>query len=380
MAELEKELKNALAEMHKSIDENIKAVEEKAGEKGAEYQAAIAKLDESIKSLDDQVVELAQKHQMQPEKLEAKSFGDLVMQSDGIKSFLDGKTTRGRVELKNTILNGGGTSRLEQLDGVQGSAFRRLTVMPTLMMGRANSDAIHYPIENTWTNNAAVTVEGNLKPESDLDFLDVTKNIKTIAHKIKVSKQALADSSFLSSYIDRRMRHGVNQAIESYVISDATDGWVGNSTATTPADTTDIYGLANKMKYEIIAAEYEPAYFYMNPSDWSTAETTRRATGDDAFIAGTGAVAYVNNGLTPMLWGLPVVLTNSVPAGTMYCKAMDADMYADRESTVVEMFEQDEDNVSYNRITVRAEARGAECVFAPLAIRSGDITSITAPV
>lgn len=378
MAELEKELKSALAEMHKSIDENIKAVEEKAGEKGAEYQAAIAKLDESIKSLDDQVVELAQKHQMQPEKLEAKSFGDLVMESDGIKSFLDGTQTRGRVEVKNTILNGGGTSSIDQLGAVMGGAFQRLSVMPTLMTGTMSGNVAQYPIEGSWTNNAAVTVEGNTKPESDLSLVDTTKTAKTIPHTIKVSKQALADSSFLGSYIERRMRHGVNKKLEAYVISDATDGWVGNSTATSPLLTTDIYGLANKMKYEIIAADYEPAYFYMNPSDWSTAETTRRATGDDAFIAGTGAVAYVNNGLTPMLWGLPVVLTNSVAAGSMYCKSMDADMFLDRESTVVEMFEQDGDNVQKNLVTVRAEARGVECVFAPLAIRSGDITGITA--
>ena len=49
----------------------------------------------------------------------------------------------------------------------------------------------------------------------------------------------------------------------------------------------------------------------------------------------------LNNGLTPMLWGLPVVVPpNNVAAGTLICKSRDADMYASREGTVVEMFEQ----------------------------------------
>jgi hypothetical protein len=53
-------------------------------------------------------------------------------------------------------------------------------------------------------------------------------------------------------------------------------------------------------------------------------------------------------------------------------------MYANRESTIVEMFEQDGDNVTKNLVTVRAETRGAELVFTPAAIRTGDITAITA--
>ena len=51
-------------------------------------------------------------------------------------------------------------------------------------------------------------------------------------------------------------------------------------------------------------------------------------------------------------------------------------MYASREGTVVEMFEQDGDNVEKNLVTVRAETRGAELVFTAAAICTGDITGI----
>ena len=375
------ELKAALSEMHEKIEAKMQAVTEKSETKGAEYKAAIAELDTSIKSLNDQIVELAQKHSVAPEAIEAKSFGSQVLESAGIKSFIDGETNKGRTEVKNTIVNSGNASSVhDQLSGVVPGAFRQLTVMPTVMQGSAASNIIYYSKELLWTNAAAITAEGDAKPESTLTFEEVNTPVKTIPTYLRVSKQALADSTFLASYIERRLRHGVNNSVENYVINDTTDGWlaVANNTVTSPLLTVDVYGLANKMKMEVIGADYEPSYFYMNPADWGVAETTRRAAGDNAFVAASGAVSYVNNGLTPLLWGLPVVLSNNVPAGTMICKSMDADMYANRESTIVEMFEQDSDNVTKNLVTVRAETRGAELVFTPAAIRTGDITAITA--
>jgi len=378
---MSEEFKSALGEVHKDIENQIKAVNDVVDTNSQEYKEKLSVLESSIKSLDEQILDLAQKHEISHEKAEAKSFGQSVLESDGIKSFLSGSTNKGRVEVKNTIINSGNTvSRHDQLPGAVPGAFRNLTVMPTVMQGSTSSNIIYYSRELSYTNAAAKTAEGVAKPESTLTFEEVNTSVKTIPTFIRVSKQALADSSFLASYIDRRLRHGVNTAVEDYVINDTADGWlaVGNNTAADPLLTTDIYGLAARMKYDVIAADYEPDYFYMNPKDWETAETTRRSSSDGAFVAASGAVMYVNNGLTPMLWGLPVVLSNNIPEGTMVCKSADADMYASREGTIVEMFEQDSDNVTKNLVTVRAETRGAELVMTPAAIVTGDITAITA--
>ena len=380
------EVKSALSEMHKDIEAKMQAVEKSVEQKGAEsaeYKAKIEGLDAAIKRMNDEIVEIAQKHSVSAEVIEKKTFGEEVLGSEGIKSFLNGTTNKGRVELKNTILNSGNTvSRHDQLAGVVPGAFRNLTVMPTVNQGSTSSNIIYYSRELLFTNAAAKTAEGAAKPESTLTFEEVSTAVQTIPTFIRVSKQALDDSTFLASYIERRLRHAVNTKVEDYIINDTTDGWlaVGNNTVVSPLLTTDIYGLAAKMKYAIIGADYNPDYFYINPSDWETAETTRRSSSDGAFVAASGAVTYVNNGLTPMLWGLPVVLSNNIPAGTLVCKSMDADMYASREGTVVEMFEQDGDNVTKNLVTVRAETRGAELVMVPAAIATGDITAITAPV
>ena len=381
------EIKSALGEMHKEIEKKMALVSEQSEAKGAEYKQSIVDLDASIKSLKDEMTELAQKYSAPVEVIEAKSFGQLILESDSIKSFLSGQSTKGSVEIKNTIINSGhNTSTYDQMPGVVPGAFRRLTVMPTIMTGSSTSNSIEYSKESNWVNGAASQVEGNSKADSTLTFAEVVVPVRTIAHKLKVSKQALADSTFLSSYIEARLRHGVNNKVESQIINgDGTgvnlSGWLatGNNTVISPLLTVDYFGLANKLKMAVIANDYEPDFFYSNPADWGTAETTRRATGDNAFVAASGAVSYVNNGLTPMLWGLPVVLSNNVAAGTLICKSRDADMYASREGTVVEMFEQDEDNVGKNLVTVRAETRGAELVFTAAAICTGDITGITSP-
>jgi len=385
------EVKNALSEMQKNVELKMEAVEQAVEKKGtesdAEYKAKIGELDTAIKALNDEIVAIAQKQAVAPEIIEKKTFGQSVMESDAIKSFIGGETNKARVEIKNTILNSGNaTSVHDQLAGAVGGAFRQLTVMPTVMQGSTNSNSIFYSKESSWVNGAASQVEGNAKAESTLTFEEVNTPVRTIAHLIKVSKQALDDSTFLASYIERRLRHGVNNKVESQIINgDGTgtnlSGWLatGNNTVISPLLTVDFFGLANKLKMAVIANDYEPSYFYANPADWGTAETARRASGDNAFVAASGAVSYVNNGLTPLLWGLPVVLSNNVPEGTLICKSADADMYASRDGTVVEMFEQDGDNVQKNLVTVRAETRGAELVFTAAAICTGDITAITAP-
>lgn len=365
-----------LGKASKKASDELKALTEQH----AEVHAELAKMGDAMTALE-------QKSVAQASESKAEGVGSQFVNSDAFKSFMAGSTTKAAATFQNnTIVEGTGNTvtRHEQLPGVVPGAFRKLRIMQTVASGQTSSNVIYFSRELLWTSAAAETAEAATKPESTLTFEEVSEQVRTIPHFIKVSKQALDDSTFLASYLDRRMSHGVRQRIESQVVNgDGTgvnlSGWLasGNHTVTSPLLTTDIYGLANKMKAEIEVADYEADYFYMNPLDWSTAETLRRGAGDSAFIAASGAVTYVNNGLTPLLWGLPVITSNSIPQGTIICKSMDADMYASRNDVRVEMFEQDDTNVQSNLITVRAEARGAALNFVPAAIRTGAIGSIT---
>ena len=79
------EFKAALGDMHKNIEAQMQVISEKSEQKGAEFKTAVDNLDGSIKSLNDQILELAQKHSVPAEVIEKKSFGALVMDSEAVK-------------------------------------------------------------------------------------------------------------------------------------------------------------------------------------------------------------------------------------------------------------------------------------------------------
>lgn len=395
MGEFNAELKNHLDAIDKKVGDALAKHDSefvslgKASEKtSAELKALLEDHDsvnKQLVDLGDAVTEIAQNMKKPQESAKAEGLGSQFVASDAFKGFVNGSSQKATATFQNnTILEGtdNTVTRHEQLAGVVPGAFRQLTVLPTVSQGSTSSNVIYYSRELAWTNNAAETAEGSQKPESDLTFEEIQETVKTIPHFIKVSKQALDDSSFLSSYIDRRMAHGVRQRIESQIIAgdgvgQNLSGWDTFATVVDAAGTTDIFGLASKMKYSVIAADYEAEYFYMNPLTWAAAETTRVGGADARFVGQNAAVTYVNNGLTPMLWGLPVVLSNSVPEATIFCKSTMSDMYFNRNDVRVEMFEQDENNVQQNLVTVRAEARGALAIMVPAAIVKADITAIT---
>jgi len=350
-----------------------------------EYGVKLDSVEKNIKALGDQIVALAQKHDTTTDEISTKGFGKLVMESKSIQGFINGETTKGKIEVKNTILNNGNsTSQHDTLQGLVPGAMAELTVMPTIPMGQTDSNSVFYSKESNWINGAASQVEGATKATSTLTFAEVNEPVRTIAHTLKVSKQSLSDSPFLESYVEMRMKHGIEDEKENQVINGDGSGVnmsgllkTGNHSVVSPTGTVDIFGLANKLKTAIKVNKYKPAVFYINPEDWGNAETERRASGDNAFVAASGAVSYPNGGLTPLLWGLPVVQSTNVAAGTLICADPSTYMYVERESTVVEMFEQDGDNVEKNLITVRAEVRGALLVFTASGVATGDITSIT---
>ena len=400
-----------MGDFNAEIKEQFNAIDKKVGDALAKHDSEVIELgkaskksSEDLKALTSQHAELhAELKKMgdamtsfeqsqasaSSERASTEGLGTQFINSEAFSNFRNGQNTKAAATFQNnTIVEGTGNTvtRHEQLPGVVPGAFRQLTIMPTVQTGSTGSNVVYYSKELLFTNNAAETAEAATKPESVLTFEEVSEQVRTIPHFIKVSKQALDDSSFLASYIDRRMAHGVRQRIESQIINGTgtgvtLKGWLaaGNHTVTSALLTIDVFQLASKMKAEIITADYTPDYFYMNPMDWQAAEVIRRSSTDNAFLAASGAVTYVNNGLTPLLWGLPVVTSSAVPVGTLICKSVDADMYLKRDEVKIEMFEQDDTNVQSNLITVRAEARGAEAVMVPAAIRSADITSITSP-
>jgi len=389
----------------------IAAVEKSLDQAVTKYEEQVKDSKSAANEVRDEVKALAEKHAglvEQSENLSAKfqefeqtaltsikgggerseTWGQKFVGSESFAKYLAGDTDRAKIEVKNTILGEAGSPQdpsniivpEDRLAGIVPGAFRQLNLLDFVPMGATNSNQIQYTRENTYTNSAAETAEGSSKPESTLTFELVDDPVRTIAHWLKLSKQVLDDAPALESYVDRRLRHGVRQRLETQiVVGNGTSpnisglNQTGRHTDFTPTSGENQFESINRAKYAVIAADYVPNAVLMNPADFGAMERLQSTTNE--FLAGNGAaLSYINNGLTPMVWGLPVVVSNAVTSGKFFVFDSNAMQLFMRQGAGVEMFEQDDTNVQSNLVTVRAELRAALAVFQPGAIQFGDLT------
>lgn len=390
------EIKSLLEQSDSRVAEKFKEFEAQVAESGKANESVKAdlkamteendKLAAELKRQADELVDLRQKGTKSDAGKSRKTMGAQFVESDAFKSYAEGRTNKAKMEFKNTIIGEGGSPQeptddivpKQNMAGIVGGAFRQLRLLDVLNTGIASGNTVHYTRELAFTNNAAETSEAAQKPESVLTFEGVDTPVRTIAHFLKVSKQVLDDAPALQSYIDRRLRYGVEIRAEQQVINGNgttpnLSGMLdtGNFTALTAASGDTDFDFANKAKYKVIESDYMADYFLINPADWGRME--RLKTTDGEYIGSTSAIGYLQNGLVPTLWGLPVIASNSVPAGKLLAVANDASMFWQRQGTVVEIFDQNEDDVEKNLLTIRAEMRGAFSVFRPAAIVAGDL-------
>jgi HK97 family phage major capsid protein len=322
-------------------------------------------------------------------------MGEEFMKSDRVQAFLKGEAKSAKVEVKNTILGESGSPQnpdrvlvpFDRLPGIVPGAFRQHTILDFIPTGQTSSNSMEYvretvPVATGFVNNAAERAEGAAKPQSDVLFELINDPVRTIAHWLKLSRQVLDDAPALQSYIDRRLAFGVRQRLEVQVLAGngtapniAGMNQTGRFTAFTPDSGDNQFDSVNRAKYAMIGRDYNPAAVFLNPADWGAMERLKIGSGDDRYVAGEGgALSYINNGLTPLLWGLQVVANNNVTPGKFFVVDPTAMQLFYRQGATVEMFEQDETNVQQNLVTVRAELRAALCVFAPAGVGFGDLT------
>jgi len=387
------DIKAALDAHEKSLETALEKYEgqiKDAGKAASEVKAEVVKLAERHEALSTRFTAMQQTVlDTKGEPTVNKSVGQQLVESDQFKAFMAGSINRARIEVKNTILGEGGSPvgpidtlvPVDRLPGIYPGAFRSLRIADVIPRGATASNSIEYTRELAFTNSAAETLEGASKPESALTFQLANAPVRTIAHWLKLSKQVLDDAPALQSYVDRRLRYGIELRLEQQIVrgngtSPNLSGILDSGNFTVldgvPGDTE--LDTLSKAKYAVKASEYEPNIVLMNPSDWGAIER-RKATTGEYVISGGNGVGFVAGGLAPTVWGLPVVTSNSVPEDEYICMATDAVQLFMRSGLVVEMFEQDDVNVQKNLVTVRAELRAAFVVFNTLAIRAGGLRS-----
>jgi HK97 family phage major capsid protein len=389
--------------VHNEQDQNlfdIKKVEGLFMEKNKELVTAVKEANEEyrtetkgkINEISAKCIELGDKlHEMQQKNAESTSaandasLGEKFTECEQWKSMSEGRQGQARMELKTAIINATGQNQplvpSDRLGGIIADPNRIFTIRDLCPVGTTSSNLIEFAKENVFTNSAGPQVGGSpeafenvTKPESAITFTLATAAVTTLAHFIPASKQVIDDASMLQSYINSRLMYGLKLYEESQLLNGTgsngqLNGIVTQATAwanESPNLTNKVDVIRNAIKQAHLS-EYRPNAIVMHPTDWYDIDVKKVGSSDDRYVVGNPSEMG-----QPRLWGLPVVITNSMTAGSFLLGAFDLGCQIwDRQQASIEVSRENSDNFVKNMITILVEERLALTVYRPGAFITG---------
>jgi len=385
-----KKVEAALMEKFDGVQESIKKANEEikaGGDVSVEAKATIDKLTEDYNGLYDRIHNIEQNGVMSKDEDAPYDIGAEFIKSDQFKDVQSGRSRAARMEIKVAIINATGQNQplvqSDRLPNFQTTPNRVLSIRDVLPASATTSNLVEFVRENVFTNSAGPQVSGSpeafenvTKPESGITFTLVSEPVQTLAHFIPASKQVIEDSASLQSFINGRLMYGLKLKEETQLVSGTgSNGELNGVNTQATAYTVQSPELVNnidiirEMIKQAHVSEYMPDTIIMNPQDWYNIDVKKVGTSDDRYIVGNPREMT-----TPRLWGLPVVITNSIASGTVLVGsfAIGAEI-KDRTAASVEISLEDSTNFQKNMVTIRAEERIALCVYRTEAFITGSL-------
>ncbi|WP_371852353.1 phage major capsid protein [Nocardia arizonensis] len=345
-----------------------------------------------------------------PVRERVKALGLQVIESPQFKAamapFKGGRIPDGTrfhsdpINIKGLFVGGSDTSAgafvvPEQSGIVEPLGRKPLTIRDLVSVRRTGSDVVEYVAQTSHTNAAAVVAEatssaaptapgsagalvldanGGYKPEGAWAYERRTANVKTIAEWVPATKRALADVAQLEGLINDELRADIDEAEEGQILAGNGTGenftgilnWSG---VQTQAFATDLFTSVRKgITKARTVGRVNPNGIVVNPADAETIDLTKDADGR-FFYGGPFAIG------PRTLWGLPVVESETQPAGEALVGDFAKAVIWDREDTTVTITDSHADFFIRNMVAILAEKREAFAVTRPTAFVKVDITA-----
>jgi HK97 family phage major capsid protein len=216
-----------------------------------------------------------------------------------------------------------------------------------------------------WTPNpqapASLVLEGELKPEAAMTATPMSASLATYAHHKEITRQALEDLPQIRSIVEGRLRQGIVVALEDAIIAALVAAVLPAVTGSTLLGSIRV-GISTVQS----AGFARPNAIVVNPAD--------AADIDIAMLAGTMNGAVMNGSY----WGLPVIPSNDVAAGTAYVGDFGTGVQLfNRGQTDVYLSDSHADYFLRNILSLLAETRALATVPEPLAL--AECTVVTIP-
>jgi HK97 family phage major capsid protein len=340
----------------------------------AKYLAEIKKIQDHADKLD---VKLQEKGGKQEEfaDFNTELAKALTLKADDIKKLENKEIKNFSLDLKAvgdfTTANVTGGSRYGQIFAPEiiMNPSRKIhmdEILPGGTIGAGNSYT--FMKENGAGEGAIAPVaEGGAKPQFDLDLVEATVQIETIAGWIRITRKAMNNIPGLISFLQRRLPQKFRNVLDAQILygtgtSPQLKGILtaGNFTASTATITlpliekiiTDVSVLEDTYERDANAILLRPVAYY--------SFFLNKAAGSGEYDLPQG-VSIISGRLYFM--GIPAYATTAL-TGTDYVVAdLEGAQLLTQESMRIEFFEQDQDNVIKNMVTVRIEGNFALPVY-----------------
>jgi HK97 family phage major capsid protein len=280
--------------------------------------------------------------------------------------------------LSEDSASGGDLVVTDYRPGILPLPTRPLVMADLLAAGTTDSNTVGYMVETTFTNAADTVAEGATKPESTLAFNATTDPVRKIASWLPITEEMLEDVPSLRSYVDVRLRLGVQLAEDDQILNGsgvAPDvvGFLARSglaAAVARGSDTNADAILKQINAIFNATGLQPTGVVMNPTNFQTAQLLK--TADGLYVSGNSPFSAPQ---AATLWGLPVALTSAMTAGTALVGAFKTAAQLFRRGGLrVEASNSHANFFIENKVAIRAEERIALAVYRPSAF--GTVTGL----
>ena len=380
---IEKGLAEVKAKVTEATEKSTKEVQEIKGEiKTVSVQ--VTEVKEYAEKLQNHVDSLEMKlNGSAVQNAEKKSFNDVLADAineneDNYQKFLRKEKKSFAIELKAvgdmSTANVTGGSRYGQLfdPNIRQNPNRKVHMSQVLRGGSIGAGNTYTFMRENGNGEGAIApaAEGALKSQFDLDLVESTVNVETIAGWLRVTRKAMNNIPGFVSFLQARLPEKFQRALDAQILygDGTTPNLKGILTAGNFVASTAVASqkLIDKLIDDVATLEdtYErdATGILLRPVDYY-GFFKNKAAGSGEYDLPEG-VTFVNGQL--YLFGIPVYASTAITAPDYVVG--DFDMGAQlltQEGMRIEFFEQDGINVRENKVTVRIEGNYALPVYGP---------------
>lgn len=322
---LELQLKTGFDGLQKKYDAAMDEVQ-KGNQVTGDLKKQIEDQKGELQKVIDQVVDLEQKGvKLRGQPGEGKSFIDMIKGDDSYKALSSNSASRAEIEvtksdlaaMKEVKVTSAGVVAPVYDTTIQPGIRQELRIRDLLTAIPVTGQNYTYFREKLHTRGAGMVAEGGTKPTSDVTFEAATDRVKKIAVWMPVTEEALADVPQMQGYIQELLRYDLKLEEENQILKGdgagenlnglMTQATIYDANLTKAGDTSiDIVrrGIYQVRKQSKLSADG----VVMSELDWMNIELQK--DGENRYL-----FANLQGLVTPILWGRPVITSDSMDEG-----------------------------------------------------------------